>query len=151
MSTQVNDASCLLLLVEDSAADIMLVHEALGDVLLTHRCVAFSDGIEANEYLADPANELPHLILLDLNLPRMDGRELLAEIKGSLRLRHIPVVILTTSSAPQDKIDAYAGHANSYITKPVDLDTYAQTLQEAVHYWFDIVSLLPSNALSRSQ
>lgn len=138
-----SDRSKLLLLVEDSAADIMLVHEALAEHLRTHRCVAFSDGIEARDYLADPDSELPDLILLDLNLPRMDGRELLGEIKSSLHLRRIPVVILTTSSAPQDKIDVYDLHANSYITKPADLDSYAQTLNDIVRYWFDITSLPP--------
>ena len=140
-----NERSKLLLLVEDSAADIMLVHEALEEHLRTHRCVAFSDGIEARDYLADTDSEMPDLILLDLNLPRMDGRELLGEIKTSERLRHIPVVILTTSSAPQDRIDTYAAHANSYVTKPVDLDSYAQTLHDVVRYWFDIASLSPGS------
>lgn len=136
-----NDDSKLLVLVEDSAADIRLAQEALAGLLETHRMITFSDGEQASEWLFGDAAELPDLILLDLNLPRLDGRELLRAIKTDERLRHIPVVILTTSSAPQDLRDTYGLHANSFVTKPVDLDDYARTLQDVVHYWFDTVSL----------
>jgi two-component system, chemotaxis family, response regulator Rcp1 len=136
--------SKLLMLVEDSAADVLLAQEALADLLAQHRCLAFSDGTDAHDYLADEQNELPDLVLLDLNLPRMDGRELLQEIKTSARLRQIPVVILTTSDAPMDRAAAYDAHANSFVTKPVDLDDYGRMIRGVVHYWFDTVSL-PGN------
>lgn len=129
------------MLVEDSAADVMLAKEALADFLNDNRFLVFGDGSDAHDYLSDSENELPDLILLDLNLPRMDGRELLQEIKSSARLRQIPVVILTTSNAPRDRQSAYDGHANSFVTKPVDLDDYAQMIQDLVHYWFTTVSL----------
>ncbi len=134
-------AQKLLLLVEDSPADVALARAALADTLLTHRCISFCDGSSALDYLSDEGNELPDLVLLDLNLPGMDGRELLAEIKGSARLLQIPVVILTTSNAPSDREQAYAGHANSFVTKPVDLDDYADMLRCVVRYWFDTVTL----------
>lgn len=136
-----SDSQKLLLLVEDTPADIALARAALADTLLAHRCLTFCDGTSALEYLNDESNELPDLVLLDLNLPGMDGRELLAEIKGSERLKQIPVVILTTSNAPWDREQAYANHANSFVTKPVDLDDYAGKLKSVVGYWFDVVTL----------
>jgi len=133
--------SKLLMIVEDNLADVMLARESLQPVLASHRLTTFSDGASASEYLSDCSNELPDLILLDLNLPRMDGRELLKEVKGSERLREIPIVILTTSNAPRDRHDTYQLHANSFVTKPVELDEYARTLQNIIHYWFDTVAL----------
>ena len=142
-----SDEQKLLLMVEDTPADIALARAALADMLLTHRCLTFCDGASALEYLNDPSNELPDLVLLDLNLPGMDGRELLAEIKGSPRLQHVPVVILTTSNAPRDRAQAYAGHANSFVTKPVDLDDYATMLKSIVKYWFETVTLPDRSAV----
>lgn len=135
------DNSKLLMLVEDNMADVILARESLAESLAAHRLITFGDGSEASAYLADTGNELPDLILLDLNLPGMDGRELLRETKGSVRLREIPTVILTTSNAPKDLHDTYQLHANSFVTKPVDLDDYSQTLLNIVHYWFETVAL----------
>lgn len=131
----------LLLLVEDTPADIALAQAALADAQEPHTFLPFSDGETALEYLTSRPDALPDLILLDLNLPRMNGRELLAEIKSSADLRHIPVVILTTSSELRDRRDAYAGHANSFVTKPANLDDYSRTMRDIVHYWFATVSL----------
>lgn len=144
-------AQRLLLLVEDSAADVALAQAALADAGQRHTLLPFYDGQTALEYLNATSNPLPDLILLDLNLPRMDGREVLAEIKSSSVLRHIPVVILTTSSELRDRRDAYAGHANSFVTKPPDLQTYAQTMQDIVHYWFETVSLAGVESASMSR
>lgn len=133
--------SKLLMLVEDNVADVILARESLQAALESHRLITFGDGREASEYLAESGNELPNLILLDLNLPRMDGRELLKEMKSSPRLRSIPTVILTTSNAPKDLHETYQLHANSFVTKPVNLDDYSRTLQDIVHYWFETVAL----------
>jgi CheY-like chemotaxis protein len=130
-----------LLLVEDTPADIVLAQAALADAPQTHTCLSFNDGETALAYLKTQPDALPDLILLDLNLPGMRGREVLAEIKSSTTLRHIPVVILTTSNAQRDRQDAYAAHANSFVTKPANLDDYARTMCEIVHYWFETVTL----------
>ncbi len=106
------------------------------------------DGLEALEFLrsegqfADAAR--PDIILLDLNMPRMDGRELLAEIKADPKLRRIPVVILTTSKSEEDIIRTYDLHANCYITKPVDLDQFITIVRSVEDFWFSIVKLPPN-------
>lgn len=142
-------AEKLLLLVEDTPADIALAQAALAHVRQAHTCLPFNDGETALTYLKTRPDALPDLILLDLNLPGMHGREVLAEIKSSIMLRHIPVVILTTSSAQCDSQDAYARHANSFVTKPANLDDYSRTMCEIVHYWFETVTL--PNAPSRTE
>jgi len=138
-----------ILLVEDNAGDVRLTQEALKEGKMSnHLCVA-ADGLEAlailrrqNEY-ADATR--PDLILLDLNLPRMDGRELLAEIKTDENLRRIPVVILTTSEAEEDIIRTYDLHANCYITKPVDYDQFIRVVKSIEDFWLTIVKLPSRN------
>jgi CheY-like chemotaxis protein len=134
-----------ILLVEDSPGDIRLTQEVLKQGKVHNDLHVVRDGVEALEYLRreGPNGEArrPDLILLDLNLPRMDGRELLAEIKHDENLCNIPVVILTTSKAEQDILSAYELHANCYITKPVDLDQFVGVVEAIENFWFTIVKL----------
>ncbi|MEI7646050.1 MAG: response regulator [Chloroflexales bacterium] len=134
-----------ILLVEDNPGDVRLTKEALRDSKVTTRMHVVFDGVQAlaflhreGEYAAVPR---PDLILLDLNLPRKSGREVLAEIKGDDDLRRIPVVILTTSQAEQDIIETYNLHANAYVNKPVDLDQFIKVVKSIEDFWFEIVRL----------
>jgi CheY-like chemotaxis protein len=117
----------------------------LKDAKLCNNIHVVGDGVEALDFLhcrgSYPAAVRPDLILLDLNLPRKDGREVLEEIKSDDRLKHIPVVVLTTSSAEQDILRSYALHANCYITKPVDLEQFAKVVSSIEEFWFSIVKL----------
>jgi chemotaxis family two-component system response regulator Rcp1 len=136
-----------ILLVEDNPGDVRLTRETLKESkLLNHMSVA-SDGVEAMAFLrcAGPyaAAARPDLILLDLNLPKKDGRQVLAEIKADEQLRRIPVVVLTTSSSEQDILQAYDLHANCYITKPVDLDQFSSVVRAIEAFWFALVKLPP--------
>ena len=134
-----------ILLVEDSPGDVRLTREALNDSKLRNNLNVTKDGVEAMAFLrreGDYANApIPDIILLDLNLPRKDGREVLAEIKDDEVLRHIPVVILTTSDDEQDILRSYDLHANCYITKPVDLNRFIQIVKSIEDFWFSIVKL----------
>ena len=138
-----------LLLVEDNPGDVVLTREALRDCKILNRLTVVGDGEEALAYLRrrPPHNGAPRpdLVLLDLNLPRKDGREVLAEMKADPQLRRIPVVVLTTSKAEQDIIKTYDLHANCYITKPVDLDQFAQVVKSIETFWFSVVTLPPGN------
>src|SRR3569833_3769974 len=114
-----------ILLVEDSPSDVRLIREALKETSIPVDLVVASDGVEAMDYLRRAERHLadcPNLVLLDLNLPRKNGREVLAEIKNSPNLKQIPVLVMTTSRADEDVQQAYALNANCYITKPGDLD-----------------------------
>jgi len=121
--------------------------EALREGKICNNLFVVRDGVEALEFLRQQGEHAqaprPDLILLDLNLPRMDGRELLAEIKGDAALQQIPVVILTTSKAEQDIMRAYSLHANAYVTKPVGLDQFAEVIDAIEDFWFTIVMLPP--------
>lgn len=134
-----------ILLVEDNAADVRLTIEALREGKVRNRLTVARDGEEALEILqrkgthADAAR--PDLILLDLNLPRKDGREVLAILKADDRLKRIPVVVLTTSSAEQDILKSYELHANCYITKPVDLNQFVNVVRSIDEFWLTIVRL----------
>lgn len=134
-----------ILLVEDNPGDVRLTQEAFKDGKVRNTMHVVKDGIEALAFLrrggeyADVPR--PDLILLDLNLPKKDGREVLAEIKANGDLRSIPVVILTTSSAEQDILRAYDQHANCYITKPVDLDSFIDVVRYIEDFWLAIVKL----------
>lgn len=134
-----------ILLVEDNAGDVRLTREALRDAKVRNNMMVASDGEEALEYLrqegkhADAAR--PDLILLDLNLPRMNGFEVLDVIKEDALLKRIPVVILTTSQAEQDIIRSYNLHANAYVTKPVDLDQFIKVIKSIEDFWLEIVKL----------
>jgi CheY-like chemotaxis protein len=136
-----------ILLVEDNPGDVRLTREALKEGKVLNTMKVMGDGIEALAFLRHEGpyakSHHPDIILLDLNLPRLDGRELLAIIKTDPNLRRIPVVILTTSKAEEDIIKSYDLHANCYITKPVDLDQFITVVKSVEEFWFTIVRLPP--------
>jgi two-component system, chemotaxis family, response regulator Rcp1 len=138
-----------ILLVEDSPTDVLLATEALNDANVENHLHVVTDGVEAKAYLnrEHPYTEAlrPDLIFLDLNLPRKDGREVLAEIKENPELKDIPVIVLTTSNAEEDIRKSYANHANCYITKPLDFERFARIVREVVSFWFTVVTLPPSS------
>ena len=136
-----------ILLVEDNPGDVRLTIEALRDGKVQNHLHTVPDGVEALAYVrqigryADAPR--PDLILLDLNLPKKDGREVLAEIKSDEDLCYIPVVILTTSQADQDILRSYGLHANCYVTKPVDLDQFIRVVRSIEDFWLTVVKLPP--------
>ncbi|MGA3128849.1 MAG: response regulator [Candidatus Korobacteraceae bacterium] len=136
-----------ILLVEDNPGDVRLVQEALRESKIMNRLHAVSDGKEALAFLRRQgkyANATrPDLILLDLNLPRKDGREVLSEIKADLELLRIPVVIVTSSKAEEDILKSYDQHANCYITKPMDLEKFVEVVKAIQNFWISIVTLPP--------
>lgn len=136
-----------ILLVEDNPGDVRLTKEALREGKLVNNVSVMGDGVEALAFLRHEGRykDAPHpdVVLLDLNLPKKDGRDVLAEIKEDSRLRRIPVVILTTSSAEQDILKTYDLHANCFITKPVDLDQFIKVVQMIEDFWLTIVKLPP--------
>ncbi|HVV50896.1 MAG TPA: response regulator [Polyangia bacterium] len=132
-----------ILLVDDSVADVRLTLEALKEAKVRNAIHVVYDGEAALEFLRRADQRRPDLILLDLNLPGMDGREVLAEIKSDPELAIIPVVILTTSHAEEDVLRTYRLHANCYITKPVDLNQFIKVVQSIEDFWFGIVRLAP--------
>jgi CheY-like chemotaxis protein len=137
-----------ILLVDDSEADVRLTLEALKEAKLHNKIHVVYDGESALEHLRKPGQRRPDLILLDLNLPGLDGREVLAEIKNDPELSVIPVVVLTTSRAEEDIIRTYKLHANCFITKPVDLDQFIRVVQTIEEFWFSIVRLAPNERKS---
>jgi len=143
----INPSSINILLVEDNHGDVRLTQEALKDAKVRNTLHVASDGVEAMAFLRQEGKHAgavrPDLILLDLNLPRMDGREVLGEIKQDENLKRIPVVILTTSSAEQDIAKTYNLHANAYITKPVGLDRFIEIVKSIEEFWLTIVRLPP--------
>jgi CheY-like chemotaxis protein len=136
-----------ILLVEDNPADVRLTREALGSNHLWNHLNTVKDGVEAMAYLRRQgkfaAAPRPDLILLDLNLPKKDGREVLAETKADPNLMRIPVVVLTTSDAEEDILKTYGLHANCYITKPVDLKQFMKVVKSIEDFWLAIVRLPP--------
>lgn len=134
-----------ILLVEDNAGDVRLTVEAFRDAKVRNNMAVVRDGVEAMQYLRQEGefsdNKRPDVILLDLNLPRMDGREVLAKLKKDPSLKNIPVVILTTSEAESDILQAYELHANCFITKPVDLEQFVTVVKSIEEFWFEIVKL----------
>jgi two-component system response regulator len=134
-----------VLLVEDDPADVELTMEALKDSKLSTNLHVVGDGIEAMDYLTKEGefsgSSTPDLILLDLNLPKKDGRTVLREIKESPKLRDIPVVILTTSEAEEDILKSYKLGANCYVTKPVGLDQFVKVVDSIEDFWFTVVKL----------
>jgi two-component system, chemotaxis family, response regulator Rcp1 len=137
-----------ILLVEDNPGDVRLTRELFRESRVKNHLTVASDGAEALEMLRGrgPHTEThrPDLILLDLNLPRMDGREVLAAIKGDVSLRSIPVVVLTTSKAEDDIQESYELHANCYLTKPLNLDEFAGVVRSIEDFWFNLAQLPPS-------
>lgn len=132
-----------ILLVEDSSTDAFLIQEALQRVDFDHTVEVVTDGEQAIDRLR--SGPRPDLMLLDLNLPRKDGRQVLAEIKGDDELKTIPVIVLTTSSAPPDVSFAYRHHANSYVRKPLGLDRLIETAAAIRDFWVRTATL-PSQA-----
>jgi CheY-like chemotaxis protein len=134
-----------ILLVEDNPGDVRLTKEALKEAKIHNMLHVVADGVEAMDFLRKTGSysdvPVPDLIMLDLNLPRKDGREVLAEIKGDGELRRIPVVVLTTSSAEEDILKAYDLHANCFITKPVDFIQFTMVIKSIEDFWFTIVKL----------
>ncbi len=139
--------SIAILVVEDNPADVRLIEEALREGKFKNRLNVVPDGVEALAYLRrqDRYREArrPDLVLLDLNLPKKDGREVLAEIKSDEELKSIPVVILTTSKAQEDIMRTYHLNANCFITKPVGIDEFIKVVQEIEEFWLNIVKLPP--------
>lgn len=137
-----------ILLVEDNPADVRLTKEALQEEKLHNNLSVVSDGAEALEFLRKKGKyakaTTPDLILLDLNLPKMDGREVLKEIKSDEELKSIPVVILTVSKAEEDVLKTYKLHANCYISKPIDLNQFSRVVKSIKEFWLTIVKLPPN-------
>ena len=134
-------------MVEDNPGDVRLAKEALADSKVKNKIYSVGDGVEALAFLRKQGKyaDMPHpdLILLDLNLPKKDGREVLAEIKCDKNLKRIPVVILTVSSAEEDILKTYDLHANCYITKPIDLNQFIKVVKSIEDFWLTIVKLPP--------
>ena len=147
MKATAHDKPIDILLVEDNQGDVRLTQEALKESKVRNALYVVSDGVEAIEFLrqerAYAKVPRPDLILLDLNLPRKDGREVLAEIKDDDDLKRIPVVVLTTSKDEQDILRSYNLHANCYVTKPVGLDQFMTIVQSIEDFWLSIVKLPP--------
>jgi len=136
-----------ILLVEDNPGDERLTREALKEGKVYHKLHWAKDGVEAMDFLQRRGKHRdaprPDIILLDLNLPKKDGREVLLEIKQDPELRAIPVVILTTSQAEEDVLRSYDLHANCYVTKPVDLEKFIVVVQSIDRFWLTVVTLPP--------
>jgi len=145
MSSQVSGGPVEILLVEDNPGDVRLTIEALKENKISNNLHVARDGEEAMAFLRREDRYAgaprPDLVLLDLNLPRKDGRETLAEMKADERLRRIPVVILTTSQAEEDIRRTYDLHANCYVTKPVDLEQFIRIVKAIEDFWLNIVRL----------
>lgn len=137
-----------ILLVEDNPGDVRLTREALNEAKILHRLHVSPDGVDAMNVLRRrgpySSAAAPDLVLLDLNLPRKNGFEVLAELKGDPELKSIPVVVLTTSGADRDILHSYELHANCYIKKPVDIDEFVAVLRSFHEFWFKTVKLPPA-------
>jgi chemotaxis family two-component system response regulator Rcp1 len=137
-----------ILLVEDNEADVRLTREALKENKVANNLYVVGDGEEAIAFLRQKGKYAdaprPDLILLDLNLPKKDGREVLAEIKVDDELKRIPVVVLTISKAEEDILKSYNLHANCYITKPIDLNQFMKVVQSIEDFWLALVKLPPN-------
>ena len=136
-----------ILLVEDNPADVRLTQEAFRDAKVHNTLNVARDGVEALAYLrregAFATVKRPDVIFLDLNLPKIDGRQVLSVLKSDTALKRIPVVILTTSQAEQDILQSYILHANCYVTKPVDLDQFLSVVKSIEDFWVSVVKLPP--------
>ena len=143
-----------ILLVEDSPGDVLLTKIGLEESKLHNHLTVVEDRVEAMDFLHRRGKysdaPRPDLVLLDLNLPRKDGRQVRNEIKADPELKRIPVAVLTTSTAEQDVAAAYDQHANCYITKPLDMDQFKKIVFSIEDFWFSIVTLPPKNGSLRS-
>lgn len=151
METKLMGRPVEFLLAEDNPGDVRLTKEALRESKISNNLNVVPDGVEAVAFLRREGQYAnaprPDVILLDLNLPKKDGREVLAEIKADPNLRLIPVVIITSSEAEQDVLRTYELHANCYVTKPVDLEQFIKVIQSIETFWLTIVTL-PSSVVS---
>ena len=142
-----NNEPIEIMLVEDNPGDARLAVEALKDSKIHNNLYHVKDGVEAIDFLRQRGEyagvPVPDLILLDLNLPRKDGREVLEEIKEDDELKLVPVVVLTTSEAERDLVRSYDLHANAYVVKPLDLDRFIEVVQAIEDFWFAFVKLPP--------
>jgi len=147
MDTNTGQAIAILL-VEDNPADVRLTQEAIKEGKVRNTMYAVNDGVEALAFLRRTGKyasaAVPDLVLLDLNLPKKSGLEVLAEIKLDEELKHIPIVILTTSQAEQGIVRSYDLHANAYVTKPVDLQQFIDVVRSIEEFWLEIVKLPPN-------
>jgi len=148
MTGRKNGEPITILLVEDNPADSRLVKEAMKEVKIRNTLYHVPDGVEAMAFLHKQGEYArmprPDVILLDLNMPRKDGRQTLKEIKADPELRRIPVVVLTVSDAEEDIIKSYNLHANCFVTKPLDLDEFSKVVKGIENFWFEIVKLPPN-------
>lgn len=137
-----------VLLVEDDEGDVLMTREALAEGKVLNRLNVVNDGVEAVEYLRQEGvysdASRPDLILLDLNLPKKDGRQVLEEVKEDENLRRIPVIVLTTSAADEDILRSYNLHANAYVTKPVDFDRFVEVIRQIDDFFISVVRLPPA-------
>ncbi|ORJ54904.1 response regulator [Geothermobacter hydrogeniphilus] len=145
MTSIANSHPIEILLVEDNPADVRLTKEALREGKILNNLNVVHDGVEALKYLRGigeyAGRPRPELVLLDLNMPKKDGREVLAEVKADEDLKRIPVVVLTTSKAEEDILRSYNLHANCFITKPVDLDQFFGVIKTIESFWLAVVTL----------
>jgi CheY-like chemotaxis protein len=134
-----------VLLVEDDEGDVLMTREALDEGKVLNRLNVVGDGVEAIDYLRGGKGyegaTRPDLILLDLNLPKRDGRQVLADVKSDPDLRRIPIVVLTTSEAEEDVLRSYDLHANAYVTKPVDFDRFVEVIRQIDEFFISVVRL----------
>ena len=134
-----------VLLVEDDPGDVLMTREAFADNKVANNLYVVNDGVKAMEFLRKEGEfadaPTPDLVLLDLNLPRMDGREVLAAVKADAALRLIPVVVLTTSEAQEDVLRSYSLHANAYVTKPVDFERFIEVVRQIDEFFVSVVKL----------
>ncbi len=134
-----------VLLVEDDPGDVLMTREALEQHRVANSLHVVSDGVEATRFLRREGEYVdaprPGLVLLDLNLPRKDGREVLADIKSDPDLCDIPIVVLTTSAADEDILESYKLHANAYVTKPVDFNQFVEAVRQIDHFFVTVVTL----------
>lgn len=134
-----------ILLVEDNPTDVLITREALTQAKLVNTLRVVEDGVQALDFLFHRGAYVnapsPDLIILDLNLPRKNGREVLAEIKADSSLKIIPVVVLTTSNAEEDIVNVYGLHANCYVVKPIDFSSFVQIVKDIGHFWFNVVTI----------
>jgi len=132
-----------ILLIEDNEGDILLTTEAFEESKIVNRITAIRDGKKAISFFENltPRDEIPHLVLLDVNLPKISGHEVLKYIKNHEKYKCIPVIILTTSSSEKDILKSYQNHVNCYITKPIDLADFMQAITKIEDFWINIVSI----------
>jgi two-component system, chemotaxis family, response regulator Rcp1 len=141
-----------ILVVEDNSGDARLIREVLNESKIYTSLHIVNDGVEALDFLNKKGKyqkvPRPDLIILDLNLPKKDGREVLSEIKSDKELMHIPIVIMTISQAEEDILRSYNLHANCYVTKPIDLNQFIKVVKSIETFWFSIVKLPPKDEIN---